>query len=169
MTLWKLFTASLSSPKKLAAFRLAPMGKTMQYIFLFITLFTLLGFFQFTTQIGPSTSELDGVLDYFNEINWLLYPFAFLLLFIIQTLLIFARISLLSGIVWLLAPLVKKRGDYRFLWRTTLFANTWSFLLLLVSYMFIGDIVSIQWLSYALTLIFALWALKYYPKLPKKS
>lgn len=167
MSLFEVAKASLSSPKKLAAFRLMPMGKTMQYIFIFIALFTLLGFYQFVTDVGENTTQLDGLVDYFNEISWLLYPFAFVFLFVVQTLLIFMRISILAGIVWLAASFLKKRGDYRFLWRTTLFANTWSFLLLLVGYLFASDLLFIQWISYGITLALTFSALRYYPKLVK--
>ncbi|WP_342525418.1 DUF1189 family protein [Chryseomicrobium sp. FSL W7-1435] len=169
MTLFKVFTSSLTSIKKIAAFRLMPMGKTMQYIFLFIFLFTLLAFLEFTTQIGTSAGQLDGVVDYFEEIDWLLYPFAFLLLFVIQTLLFFTQISLVAAVAWLAAPIMKRRADYRFLWRSTLFANTWSFLLLLISYLVFEDSPVVHGISYALTLVIVLLALRYYPKLPKKA
>ncbi|WP_165767456.1 DUF1189 family protein [Tetzosporium hominis] len=169
MSLVTLFKSSLLSAKKLAAFRLVPMGKTMQYIFLFILLFSLLAFSQFVLGIGETTKQFDGLVDYFNEISWLLYPFAFVLLFVVQTLLIFARISILSGIALLVAPLLKRRAEYRFLWRTTLFANTWSFLLLLAAYPFLPENLYVQWFSYALTLGFVFAALKYYPKLAKKA
>lgn len=165
MSLIQIFKNSLISSKKHAAFRLMPMGKTMQYIFFFILLFSLLGFYQFANGIGDSAAQLEGVLDYFNEISWLLYPFAFLFLFVVQTLVVFLSISAIAAVTYFIAPLMKRRADYRFLWRTTLFANTWSFLIQLFSYFFLPNLTSITWLTYVLTFLLVCLALRYYPKL----
>ncbi|MFC4356131.1 DUF1189 family protein [Chryseomicrobium palamuruense] len=163
----QIFKNSLISSKKHAAFRLMPMGKTMQYIFFFILLFTILGFYQFANGIGESAAQLEGVLDYFNEISWLLYPFAFLFLLVVQTLVIFLTLSVIAAAGFFIAPLLKRRADYRFLWRTTLFANTWSFLIQVVSYFLFPSMTYITWLTYMLTFVLVCLALRYYPKLQK--
>lgn len=168
MSLIQIFKNSLISSKKHAAFRLMPMGKTMQYIFFFIFLFSILGFYQFVNGIGENAAQLEGVLDYFNEISWLLYPFALLFLFVVQTLVVFLSLSAIAAVAYFIAPLLNRRADYRFIWRTTLFANTWSFLIQLGSYFLLPDLTSITWLTYLLTLIVVCLALRYYPKLKRK-
>lgn len=167
MSLIEIFKSSLISSKKHAAFRLMPMGKTMQYIFFFILLFSLLGFYQFVNGIGENAAQLEGVIDYFNEINWLLYPFALLFLFVVQTLVVFLSLSTIAAIAFFIAPLMKRRADYRFLWRTTLFAHTWSFIIQLGSYLLFPNVTSITWITYLLTFILVCLALRYYPKLQK--
>lgn len=169
MSLFNIFIASLTSIKKMAAFRLMGMGKTMQYIFLFIFIFSFLGFYQFVFSIGEPNGPLDGLVERFNEISWLLYPFAFLLLFIIQTLATFMKISIIAAIALLVAPLMKRKAEYRFLWRTTLFANTWAFIILFISYFLFNDADLIRYSTYLLTTLFVILALRYYPKLRKVS
>ena len=98
MNLFQLFKASLHSPKKIAAFRLIPIGKVMQYIFIFIFLLTIISFVQFINGISVQQSSMEGLLEYFEDIQWLLYPFAFVFLFVLNTLFSFIRISIFAYI-----------------------------------------------------------------------
>ena len=47
MKFHQLFNAAIYEPKKLAAFRLLPIGKVFKYVFIFISLFTLISFIRF--------------------------------------------------------------------------------------------------------------------------
>src|SRR5574344_1217471 len=94
MTHTQLFIMSLTSPKKLGAVRFMPIGKVLQYAFLLITLLTVFSFARFTTGVADSTLDMSGLMEYVEDIRFLLYPVAFILLFIVNTLLMFARISL---------------------------------------------------------------------------
>src|SRR5690606_25060674 len=92
----QLFLYSLFFPKKLAAYRLLPIGKVIQYVFLLITVFTIFFFIQFLTGIEYSAYSFEHLDVHIKDIKWLLYPLSFHLIFITSTTLNFIRISLYS-------------------------------------------------------------------------
>lgn len=122
----QLFKDSLFHPKKLAAYRLLPIGKIIQYVLLLVTFVSIISFIQFLTGVGLETNQIEGLREFVNEIKWLIYPFAFILLFLINSFSLFVQISVyaFAGIGAL--KVLKKRGEYRHLWRTTAIAITLS-------------------------------------------
>lgn len=122
----QLFIDSLIHPKKLAAYRLLPIGKVIQYVFLLITAVTIFSFGQFLTGVSPQAIQIKGLEDYIENIKWLLYPTSFIILFLFTTLLTFLQISLCAVGAQLFLILFKKKGEYRHVWRTSAFAITWS-------------------------------------------
>lgn len=164
----QLFIDSLFNPKKLAAYRIMPIGKVIQYVFLLITVVTVFSFGQFTTGFSEDIFNIDGIADYLDDIQWLLYPFAFVFLFIMTSLLIFARISLYALAGYVLAGAMKRRGEYRHIWRTAAFAVTWATLLsLLFSFFRFSDLWATM-IGIFITIGFIVIALIKYPKQPKK-
>ncbi|MGM9951681.1 MAG: DUF1189 family protein [Lysinibacillus sp.] len=164
----QLFIDSLINPKKLAAYRILSIGKVIQYVFLLITAVTFFSFGQFTAGFTEDIFNIDGLVDYLANIQWLLYPFAFLFLFIMTSILIFARISLYALAGYLVLGAMKRRGDYRHVWRTSAFAITWATLLSIVSSAFeISDAWTMV-LGIFITMTFIIIALTKYPKQPKK-
>lgn len=163
----QLLLDSLLYPKKLAAYRLLSIGKVLQYVFLLITTVTVFSFGQFTAGVSPDTLNMAGLTEYVENIKWLLYPFAFILLFIITTLLQFLRISIYALVGLLFVYLLKKRGEYRQLWRTSAFAMTWATLLsIILSFTTLsGTIVTL--LSISITLVILWFAISKYPNLVK--
>ena len=164
MSLIQLFLASINSPKKIAAFRLLPIGKVLKYVFLFVTILSILSFIQFTTGLKDDSSSIIGLLDYVEDMEWILYPFAFIIQFIMSTLLIFIRISIMAYVGMLILKGWKRRGDYRHVWRTTAFAYTVPTLISIV-FLFIG--LSDGWITLSTTVVCVIYltlALKYYPK-----
>lgn len=164
MRIRELFLHSLKSPKKIAAFRLLPIGKVMTYVFIFIAILTIISFVNFMSGFNTAQSTTSGLLEYMNELQWILLPFAFIIQFVMSTLLIFTRISLMALIgLWVLKAL-KRRGDYRHVWRTTAFAYTvptlLSILLMYLSFPNLYITVSTNILSF----IYLFFALRYYPK-----
>jgi Protein of unknown function (DUF1189) len=164
----QLFIDSLIHPKKLAAYRLLSIGKIIQYVFLLIAVITIFSFIQFVTGVSENTLDIVGLTEYVEDIQWLLYPFAFLLLTLTSTFLIFIRISFYALVGIILLKLMKRRGEYRHMWRTAALAITWSTLLTIlfsivnVSGTFstiIGIFITITILTIASTK---------YPKIPKK-
>ncbi len=164
MSLYLLFKESLLSPKKIAAFRLVPIGKVMQYIFIYIFLLTILSFISFINGISLQQESMEGFLVYFSEIEWLLYPFAFVFLFVLNTLFIFVRISVFGYIGQIILSLRKRRGEYRHLWRSALFASTLPMLLTLLFTIFQWSNTFTQLVIYGLTLLYLYLATTYYPK-----
>ena len=80
------------------------------------------------------------------------------------TLLLFVRISLMAFGGMLILKLLKRRGDYRHVWRTTAFAYT-SPTILSIFFLYIG--VSDGWIfivTTVLCMIYLALALKYYPQ-----
>lgn len=163
MNLFQLFKASLHSPKKIAIFRLISIGKVMQYIFIFIFLLTIISFIQFINGISVQQSSMEGLLEYFEDIQWLLYPFAFVFLFVLNTLFSFIRVSIFAYIGTFILYIMKRRGDYRHLWRTALFASTISMILSLVVAILQLENGYIQLIIYAITFVYLVLACRFYP------
>lgn len=160
----QLFLASITSPKKIAAFRLLPIGKVLLYVFLFVTILSILSFIQFTSGFEDDSSSIDGLLDYVEDMEWILYPFAFITQFIMSTLLLFVRISIMAFVGMMILKVWKRRGDYRHVWRTTVFAYTVPTVL---SIAFLFTNLSDGWITISTSIVCVIYlvlALKYYPK-----
>lgn len=163
MSLTQLFIASISNPKKIAAFRLLPIGKVLQYVFFFVGILSLLSFVHFITGFKIDSSSIEGLLDYVENMEWILYPFAFIVQFIMTTLLLFVRISLMAFVGMFILNLLKRRGEYRHVWRTTAFAYTTPTVLSIL-FLYLG--LTDGWIFIVTTLICVVYlalALKYYP------
>ena len=164
----QLFIDSLIHPKKLAAYRILSIGKVIQYVFILITLVTAFSFGQFVTGMNEDLFNIDGLTEYMADIQWLLYPFAFIFLFVMTSLLIFARISLYALAALFVIKGMQRRGEYRQIWRTSAFAITWATLLSIVFEMLQ---VSGNWVTLVgifITMGIIIIALTKYPKLQKK-
>lgn len=163
MSFTQLFFASLYEPKKMAAFRLLSIGKVIQYIFVFIIAITIFSFIQFVFDIKNQSSSIVGLIEYIEGMEWILYPFAFILQFVMSTLFVFSRISILAIIGFYLLRLLNRRGHYRHVWRTTAFAYTVPTILSFILLFFgIGDSI-IFLLTHSLSFIYLYLALTYYP------
>ncbi|MGG2073137.1 DUF1189 family protein [Lysinibacillus irui] len=165
----QLFIDSLIHPKKLAAYRLLPIGKVIQYTFLLITIVSVFSLGRFAAGMSVDTFHMDnfnGLTEYIDGIKWLLYPFTFLMLFVFTTMLIFAQIALYALAGLFILKVMKRRGEYRHIWRTTTFAITWATLLsMLADYLPINSTI-ISVLSLLLTVTLLIVAFTKYPKQP---
>lgn len=166
MKFHQIFRASLYEPKKLAAFRLLPVGKSFIYVFTFVTLFTIISFSRFLfgdTSLFENSPEL---LEHSKAIGSLIYPIAFLLQLVISTFYLFVRISLFAYIGAFFLYVRKRRGNYLQIWRTAAFAMTVPILVTICFDFF----PAIQPYSFAISslihLLFIFAATKYYPKQP---
>jgi hypothetical protein len=160
----QLFLSGFHEPKKLAAFRLLPIGRVIRYALLFILLMTIISFIRFTTgnaELFESSSELT---EYSDSIGGLIYPVAFVFQFVIATFYVFVRISIFAAIGIWIGKLMRRRVEYRFIWRTAAIAITVPLLLTIVLDFFpswetfgtiVTSIIHIGYLAFAL---------KYYPK-----
>ena len=167
MKVHQLFLSAFHEPKKLAAYRLLPIGRVISYAFLFILLMTLISFIRFTTgdiELFETSSELT---EYSETIGGLIYPAAFTIQFVIATFYVFVRISIFAAIGIGIGKLMKRRVEYRFVWRTAAISITVPVLLTILlefipSWETFGTIVtSIIHIGYLA------FALKYYPKAAK--
>ncbi|MFJ7826801.1 DUF1189 family protein [Psychrobacillus sp. NPDC096623] len=163
MSLFQLFKSSFTSPKKIAAFRLIPIGKVMQYIFSYIFIMSIISFVFFINGISDQQQTMEGLLEYFAQIQWLLYPFSFLFLFVLNTLFIFVRISILAYIGSIILRIRNRKGEFRHIWRTALFASTIPLLLSIIFAILQFSNNYIQLLIYILSLVIITFATKYYP------
>lgn len=166
MKFHQIFRASLHEPKKLAAFRLLPIGRVFAYVFIFVTLFTLISFFRFIVGDAILFEQSPELLEHGEAIGSLIYPMAFLLQLIISTFYIFVRISIFAYAGALLLKMMKRRGNYLQIWRTSAVAMTIPILLTIGFDFFPAmenyslPISSIVHLAYIAT------ATKFYPKQP---
>lgn len=147
----------------MAAFRLIPIGKVMQYIFSYIFIMSIISFVYFINGISEQQESMEGLLEYFSQIQWLLYPFSFLFLFVLNTLFIFVRISIFAYIGSIFLLMRKRKGEFRHIWRTALFSSTVPMLLTILFALLNFSNNYIQLLIYILSLVIIVLATKYYP------
>ena len=70
MKFHQLFKAAIHEPKKLAAFRLLPIGKVFRYVFLFIALFTLISFIRFIAWDAVLFESSPELMEHGETIGW---------------------------------------------------------------------------------------------------
>ncbi|MGM0897088.1 MAG: DUF1189 family protein [Bacillota bacterium] len=165
MNLYQLFKASFMEPKKRAAVRIMPIGRILKFVFLFITVLSIISFVEFRLGIGSSSSELEGLLQFIEEIEWLLYPFVLVFLFVSITLYHFIKISIFAAFGLGFLKLLKRRGEYRHMWRTAALAVTLPTIAAYAASFWTNSL----WLSLATSLwtLFLLYsAARFYPKSP---
>lgn len=165
VNIYQLFKASLMEPKRQAAVRILTIGKIMQFIFIFVALLTIVSFIEWIFGLGDATSNVEGLIQFVEEIEWLLYPFALVFLFVSTTLYHFIKISLFALIAVVILNARKRRGEYRHLWRTTALSVTIPTLLaFILSFFDLGFAVSLA--TSLLTILYLYLAIGYYPKKP---
>lgn len=170
MTHTQLFIMSLFSPKKLGAVRFMPIGKVIQYAFLLITMITVFSFAQFTVDARNAPMDMEGLLQYLKDIGFLLYPVAFILLFVMITLLFFIFVATFAFVGTLIMHNMKRRGEYRNVFRTATFAITWATILTMFFELFpvIPPIITTS-ISIFITMLYIIIGLTKYPKLPPQA
>ena len=166
MKFHQIFRAALNEPKKLAAFRLLPIGKVFKYVFIFVALFTLISFTRFYVDDTVLFENSPDLIEHGKTIGWLINPMAFMLQFVISTFYIFVRISIFAYIGSLLLSARKRRADYLQIWRTSAIAMTVP-VLLTIGFDFSPAIGSYGlFLSSIVHFIYIFAATKYYPTQP---
>lgn len=135
----------------------------MQYIFIYILIMSIISFVYFINGISDQQQSMEGLLEYFSQIQWLLYPFSFIFLFVLNTLFIFVRISIFAYIGSIILHIRKRKGEYRHIWRTALFASTIPMLLSIIFAILQLSNNYIQLVIYTISLVIIISATKYYP------
>lgn len=164
----QLFFASLYETKKMAAFRLLPIGKVFKYVFVFIFLFTFISFGRYLFGDISVFETSDEVLEYGESIGALKYPISFILSFTITVFYIFIRLSAMAFIGLGLLRIMKRRGEYRQIWQSTAFAMTVPLLIQLFFEIFPSLPTEGKAISYTIHLIYLFLIVRHYPKLPKR-
>lgn len=163
----QFFVASLIYPKQLAATRALSIGKVMQYAFILILLLTVFSFSEFIGGIDSEVLNSDELEEYLADIKWLINPFAFLLIFLMMSALTFLRISIYAAVGLLFARLLKRRGEYRQIWRTATYTITWATILSIVAELFEWSGALFTQLGILISVVFLYIAISSYPKLKK--
>lgn len=167
MKFHQIFRASLNEPKKLAAFRLLPIGKVFTYVFIFVSLFTVVSFTRFYIDDTVLFENSPDLIEHGETIGLLIYPMAFILQLVISTFYIFIRISIFAYIGSLLLSARKRRGNFLQIWRTSAIAMTIP-ILLTIGFDFFPSLNGYSLaLSSVVHLIYIVLAIKYYPKQPQ--
>jgi len=164
----RLCIDSLLYPKKLAAYRILSIGKVIQYTFLLITLITAFSFGQFIAG-NPSTYFSGELASFAQDLQFLIYIIGAVFLFAMNTAVIFAKVSIYAYVGLLFSKVMKRRAEYRQLWRTTAFAITWEVLLSIILPVFSLPAAVPLIIMGAVTLSFVFVALTKFPKLPAAS
>ncbi len=161
----QLFIHSLTKPKMLAAYRILSVGKIIQYTFLLVLLMTAFSLGQFVNEGITSINGYEEIAQYVENLQWLIYIISAILSFTMNTLILYAKISLYAFVAFLFTKPFHKRAEYRHLWRTAALAITWEVILTIVFAMFIssGTITTIVCILLTMTWMFI--ALSKYPKI----
>ncbi|MBD7906830.1 DUF1189 family protein [Sporosarcina gallistercoris] len=163
----QLFLASIHEPKKLAAFRLLPIGKVFQYVFLFVIFSTLVSFIRFLVGDIDLFGSSQELIEYAETVGGLLYPMAFILQLVISTFYLFIRVSFFGLIGLGILKLFKRRGEYRHMWRTSAISITVPILVsLILDIVHVGNSFNFP-ITAALHIVYLLLAANYYPKQPQ--
>jgi hypothetical protein len=163
MKFHQLFIASIYEPKKLAAFRLLPIGRVFKYVFMFIFLFTVISFGRFYLNDELLLEQNHELIEHGQKIGWLIYPMALLLQLVISTFYVFIRITIFAYIGSLFLKLRRKRGNYLQIWRTSAIAMTVP-MLFTIGFDFFPEIAANGFLLTSIVhLLYILTAIKYYP------
>ncbi|MDI7742276.1 DUF1189 family protein [Lysinibacillus fusiformis] len=164
----QIFIDSLIHPKKLAAYRLLTIGKTIQYVFLLIAVLAIYSFVQFLTGVSETSFNTQGLTEYLEDIQWLIYPFAFVSSVLTSTILIFVKISIYAYAGVVILKLKQRRGEYRHMWRTAALAITWPTLLSVILSIVGSSSLFTILIDIVITIPLLVIASTKYPKLPKK-
>ncbi|MEK5038855.1 DUF1189 family protein [Sporosarcina sp. FSL K6-3457] len=167
MKLYQIFKASIHEPKKLAAFRLLKIGKVFRFVFLFVTLFTVISFIRYVVGDAVLFEASPELLEQGQLIGGLIYPIAFILQLVISTFYIFLRISIFAYIGVVLLRLMKRRGEYRFMWNTAAIAITVPILVTIALDFFPAMSDYSMLITSLIHVGYIAAAAKYYPKLVK--
>lgn len=159
----QLLIDSLTNPKKLGAYRILSIGKVMQYAFFMIALVTAFSFGQFLTTGTDAIFGYTELSQYIENIKWLVYPIAIIFLFVMNTLIYFIKASLYALAGQLLIKPMKRRGEYRQVWRTAVFACTWATILTMLGNLFPVSPTIMTLISIFITMLFIILALTKYP------
>ena len=126
-----------------AAFRILTVGKVIQYTFLLVAIMTAFSFGQFV-QKGISSIQLyEEIQSYAEDLEWLIYIISVVFSFIMNTLLLYAKISAYAYVGLLIGKSMNRKLEYRHIWRTPAFSITWEVLLsILFTSIALNNIVS---------------------------
>lgn len=161
----QLFIDSLIRPKNLAKYRVLGVGKVLQYTFLLILIVTIFSFGQFDQNMKEQLDSFEQFNTSANDMKWIIYPASFIVLFILTTSIQFLKVSLYAFVGWLFLKPLKRRGEYRHIWRTATFAITWATVLSIVFTIF--QLTATIWtiVGMFITILFIFIAIHHYPKL----
>lgn len=135
MPLYKQFIKSLHSPKYIAAFRLQGIGKTIQYLFALSFLMSLPAFIAAAfylmdgNESAKTTVEEMLPLLTLNQNALIFIPVALFFYYILLSFMLFLKASIFAGVGLVVVSRLKKRGEYRHLFRMAAYALSLSALL----------------------------------------
>ncbi len=161
----QLFLHSLIKPKMLAAYRIISIGKIIQYTFLLVLLITAFSLRQFVNEGISSINSYDEIGLYAEKLQGLIYIISPILSFTMNTLILYAKISLYALVVFLFAKPLHKRAEYRHLWRTAALAITWEVIITTVFSIFMFNSAVITVVCVIITMTWMFIALSKYPKI----
>ena len=168
VNLFQLFKASLMEPKKQAGVRIMTIGKILRFVFVVIFFMTAVSFVELAFNLDSAAIGVEGLLEFVEEIEWLLYPFALIFLFVSTTLYHFVKISFFALIGVGLLRLRKRKGEYRHMWRTAALSVTIP-TILSFGFSFFGANLWFSITTSLLTIAYLYLASGYYPKMPPAS
>ena len=161
----QLFLHSLIKPKMLAAYRILSVGKIIHYTFLLVLLMTAFSLGQFMNEGITSINDYQEIEQYAENLQWLIYIIFAIFSFTMNTLILYAKISLYALVAFLFAKPFHKKAEYRHLWRTAALAITWEVIITIVFKLFITNSIITIIVCIVITMTWMFIALNKYPKI----
>ncbi|MBS4217141.1 DUF1189 family protein [Bacillus sp. FJAT-49711] len=114
-----IFFKSLYSFQDIAKFRFLTIGKTINYTFFLVFLYFLPSLYHTLVLKGTSSSLLP---EFDTGSVAIMLPIFIIFMFILNTGILFLKISILAGVALIIARILKKKLPYRQSWRLTAFS-----------------------------------------------
>nr|WP_269843860.1 DUF1189 family protein [Domibacillus epiphyticus] len=140
--MFKQLFKSLYSPKYIAAFRMQGIGKTINYLF-FLALLMCVPmivylFFYITSGNESMRSIIDtklpvlAILEGFIADNLITIPIVLIIYYLLVSFLLFVKVSIFGAIGLWMTRFMKKRAEYRHIFRMAAYAVTLPSLLIVI-------------------------------------
>lgn len=178
MPLFKQFVRSLYSSKHIAAFRLQGIGKTIRYLFMLALVLSIPAAFYTIVYTASGSRSAQAIMEQKlpmltmnNQIasvnEFIFIPVIFIIYYLLLSCMLFVKTCVFAGIGLAAVRLMKKRAEYRHLFRMSAYALTLpaavTTLLELTGFSFSADYL-VDWL---LTSISLFLSLRFLPGQPK--
>ncbi|WP_046173845.1 DUF1189 family protein [Domibacillus indicus] len=177
MSLFKQFSKSLYSPKHIAAFRFQSIGKIIAYLFFLAVLMGIPAFWAAAVYLtGETSSAAEAMKESLpfltavqnqEENKGIFLAAGLFFYYVLLSFTLFLKATVFAGIGVLFVSLLKKRGEYRHLFRMAAYSLTLP--LLITTAAELGGLTySFDYLlDWLLTAIMLLFSIRFLPGIPR--
>lgn len=178
MSIFKQFIKSLYSSKHIAAFRMQGIGKTINYLFflafimcipmiVYTVLYVIGGNEAARSVIETKLPILTMENNLLDANSFILLPVLFFVYYLFISFVLFIKVSVFGGAGLWLAHILKKRAEYRHLFRMAAYAVTLPTFLITIAELIGLTLPSDYLFDWLITSIVLMTAIRYLPGVSK--